>query len=349
MAPSFHSDPPAPDPDSSGHTGVIIGLNAVLAAISADRPLVLGIKSNEGAPPQGASWALPYGAFSPTAHRTFERALREFVTSQTGMSLGYVEQLYTFGDKGREAPSAAFEGGSASDRIVSIGYLALAPEPAPVEMANTAWMSWYDFFPWEDWRSGEPAILSRHILPGFAEWIEAAPDKPTHNLRRARARLAFGFEDAGWEEERVLDRYELMYEARLVAEAHRDEGEEARCETGVPMISDHRRILATAIGRLRGKLRYRPVIFEMLEETFTLSAVQRSVEAIIGFPLHKQNFRRGVENAGLVAKTGSMTGETGGRPAALYRVDRDPQTATRDRTIQGLTLPRLRQSPDYAL
>ncbi|NHK28940.1 NAD regulator [Parvularcula flava] len=330
---------------TSANSGVIIGLNAVLAAIQEDRPLVLSLRSAAARP----LLALPYGAFSPDQHRTFELGLREFVSQQTGMQLGYVEQLYTFGDKGREAPSATFEGGKASDRIISVGYLALAPRAAPVEMANTAWTSWYDFFPWEDWRNGEPAILAQSILPGFAKWIAEAGDKARQARRRARVRLAFGYEDAGWEEERVLDRYELMYEAALVSEAWRDEGQDRACETGTAMISDHRRILATAIGRLRGKLRYRPVIFEMMDDTFTLLDLQRGVESIIGFTLHKQNFRRGVENARLVKKTGSTSAETGGRPAALYRVNRDPQTANHDRTIQGLTLPRLRQSPSFPL
>jgi hypothetical protein len=66
------------------------------------------------------------------------------------------------------------------------------------------------------------------------------------------------------------------------------------------MISDHRRILATGLGRLRGKLKYRPVIFELLGEAFTLGALQKAVEAVSGVPLHKQNFRRAVERTSLV-------------------------------------------------
>ena len=49
---------------------------------------------------------LPFGPFDPLDHRTFELALREFVTRQTRFELGYVEQLYTFGDRGRGAPVA---------------------------------------------------------------------------------------------------------------------------------------------------------------------------------------------------------------------------------------------------
>lgn len=339
---------------------IVIGLNAVLAALQGGKPLVLCTKSAT----EHALWGLPYGAFSPTQHRTFELGVRDFVTSQTGLNLGYVEQLYTFGDEGREAPAATFQPGSAllstSDkaRIISVGYLALARSPATLALPNIAWRGWYDHFPWEDWRKGEPKILSEQIIPGLRQWANTADSNSSHNARRARIRLAFGYAATGWEEERTLDRYELLYEAGLVKESTRD-GRSAQISLSGgdrPMISDHRRILATAIGRLRGKLRYRPVIFEMMPATFTLFDLQICVEAILGFSLHKQNFRRSVENSGLVLKTGNMSADTGGRPAALFKVTREKTSPTsnftktdsktgQDKTIQGLTLPRLRECP----
>ncbi len=105
------------------------------------------------------------------------------------------------------------------------------------------------------------------------------------------------------------------------------------------MVSDHRRILATGLGRLRGKLRYRPVVFELMGEAFTLLALQRAVEAIAGVPLHKQNFRRAVERAGLVEGLRRMDTETGGRPAELFRFRRERLTAG---PAPGLALPLLR-------
>jgi hypothetical protein len=124
-------------------------------------------------------------------------------------------------------------------------------------------------------------------------------------------RVTFGLDGAPWNEERALDRYELLYEAGLVAEAARDRGEAdaAPAAWASAMASDHRRILATALSRLRGKIKYRPVVFELMGDSFTLSDLQRVVESISGFPLHKQNFRRALDRAGFVAGTGP-----GGKP-----------------------------------
>ena len=92
---------------------------------------------------------------------------------------------------------------------------------------------------------------------------------------------------------------------------------------GEPMRFDHRRILATAIARLRAKLKYRPVVFELMPGEFTLTELQRTVEAISGRHVHKQNFRRLVETAAMVEATGETSTATGGRPAALFRFRRE--------------------------
>jgi hypothetical protein len=149
-------------------------------------------------------------------------------------------------------------------------------------------------------------------------------------LFRSRLRLFFGTEGAPFDEEKVLERYELLYEAGLVEEARRDRRASGRpvhghplAGLGRPMRFDHRRILATAISRLRAKLKYRPVVFELMPESFTLTELQRTVEAISGRHLHKQNFRRLVETAALVEATGETSLTTGGRPASLYRFRRE--------------------------
>ncbi|MEO1657110.1 MAG: NAD regulator [Pseudomonadota bacterium] len=304
---------------------LVIGLNVVLAAVRDGEPLVLCVKRPGG-------WGLPFGRFDPEDHRTFELALRDFVERQTALPLGYVEQLYTFGDKGREAPRASLVSGDEADRIVSVGYLALSPEALAPSLESAAWRRWSTFFPWEDRREGK--IRSCADIAGeLRRWADG------DEVLERRIDTAFGTEESGWEEERALDRYELMYEARLVAEAHRDrDGVEGPVLHGKAMISDHRRILATAIGRLRGKLRYRPVIFKLMGEEFTLRELQEGVEALLGFDIHKQNFRRSVETAGLVEKTNTSVQATGGRPAALYRAT----PLSNVPTAAGLALPRFR-------
>jgi hypothetical protein len=121
----------------------------------------------------------------------------------------------------------------------------------------------------------------------------------------------------------VLDRYELLYEAGLIEEARRDGRPAALARKAIPglgvsMRFDHRRILATAIARRRAKLKYRPVLFELLPPEFTLTELQRTVEAISGRHLHKQNFRRLVEAGALVEPTGVMSTQTGGRPLRCF-------------------------------
>jgi len=86
--------------------------------------------------------------------------------------------------------------------------------------------------------------------------------------------------------------------------------------------ADHGRLLANGISELRRSIKWEPVIFELMAETFTLFELQKTVEAILGPHLHKQNFRRLVEAGGLVEPTGEHRFRTGGRPARLYRFRR---------------------------
>ena len=164
----------------------------------------------------------------------------------------------------------------------------------------------------------------------MARWARQAAGEAERRLREERVGLAFGRSGAAWNEELVLERYELLYEAGLVAEAARDLGRRRLTPrlprglaTGAEMAVDHRRILATAIGRLRGKIKYRPVVFELMPPAFTLLQLQRTVEALAGVRLHKQNFRRLVEQQGLVEETGEISARTGGRPARLVRFRRE--------------------------
>jgi hypothetical protein len=300
---------------------VEVGLTAAIVAVRGDEPLILVAGGGLG----GAA-ALPSGPFDPLAHRTFEMGLRAWVAEQTGAPLGYIEQLYTFGDRGRHA--------RADDRephVISVGYLALtrigADHGAGQVASSADFRLWYQFFPWEDWRAGRPAVLDRVIIPALRDWARHEPAGPARARSRSeRARLLFGLDGASFNEENVLDRYELLYEAGLAEEARADGRPIAADQpeqVGEAMRFDHRRILATAMGRLRAKMKYRPVIFELMPAAFTLSALQRVAEALSGRRLHKQNFRRLVEASAVVEPTGETSHATGGRPAALFRFRRD--------------------------
>ncbi|MCG8441952.1 MAG: NAD regulator [Caulobacterales bacterium] len=322
---------------------VVIGLTAVIFAVDEDGARVLVVKE-----PSGLA-GLPFGPFDPEAHRTFELALRAFVRAQTGFKLGYVEQLYTFGDRGREAPRAHLADREAA-RVISVSYVGLAPEPLPAP--GGAWADWYRFFPWEDHRAGRPAELDEAIAPRLRAWADAVEGQGRRAARWTRARAAFGLDGAEWNEERALDRYELLYEADLAPESAQDARRACGQSPaslpptplgpglGEPMGSDHRRILATAVQRLRGKIKYRPVLFELLPDTFTLSELQRAAETVLGAPLHKQNFRRALAASRLVEPTGRKETATGGRPAELHRFRRE---ALRDRPALGVPAPRQRE------
>lgn len=329
-----------PDPRAMGPDfvrGLVVGLNAVIFAAEDGAPKVLVTES----PPTGET-ALPFGPFDPALHRTFEIGLREWVREQTGFELGYVEQLYTFGDRGREAPLAALAG-AADARVISVGYLGLATEARPLKGETARWADWSRFFPWEDHRGGRPAIIAERIEPGLRSWADEAAAPGGRAARLERIRLTFGLDGTPWNEERALDRYELLYEAGLAAEAERDQdGDGAAAKDnglGEAMASDHRRILATAISRLRGKIKYRPVLFELMGETFTLSSLQKVAEGVAGFPIHKQNFRRALDRAGFVEGTGKLEARTGGRPAELHRFRKE---AVKSGPALGLAIPRLR-------
>ena len=299
-------------------------LTAVIVAVTDGEPRVLTID-------RGA--ALPSGPFEP-AHRSLQAGLRSWVETQTHHPLGYVEQLYTFADLDRKK--------EARGRAVSVSYLGLTREAPTAKGWNAAWAPWYRFFPWEDFR-GTGATLSDTVLaPALLAWAEAADDPAAVRNRMRRIAINFGLSGQKWNEELILQRYELLWEAGLVAEALnplRCLPDRLAAALGTPMHHDHRRILATGIARLRAKIKYRPVVFELMPPSFTLLQLQRTVEALAGRLLHKQNFRRLIDQQDLVEETGEVTTGTGGRPAKLFRFRGE---VLAERLVAGSKLPMVR-------
>ena len=303
--------------------GIAADLIAVLVAVTSGEPRVLTIQDQR---------ALPSGPFE-LAHRSLQSGLRAWVERQTQLPLGYVEQLYTFADRDRAG---------AAQHAISISYLGLTREQPAFGAHQAKWRCWYDYFPWEDHRAGLPQLIRKTLQPGLKAWVSTASDRAIQRTRRQRAAMLFGFEEHDWNEELVLQRYELLYEARLIPEALGGNASTSKPASatsdllGQSMILDHRRILATAIARLRAKIKYHPVVFELLPDTFTLLQLQRCVEALAGRQVHKPNFRRLIEQQELVEETGETSQDTGGRPAKLFRFRR---AVFAERAIAGTKLP----------
>lgn len=295
------------------HDAVRTELVAVVVGVLEDAPHVL---TTSGSPLQ-----LPAGPLRDD-HRSMQAGLRAWVEEQTGLTLGYVEQLYTFADRDR-----ARDG---SERMISVSYLALTWLEG---VDGERWMSWYDLFPWEDRRADGAAVAA--LEPHLRAWAR----EEDAERREVRCAVTFGLDGREWLPELALQRYEVLYEAGLVPESPDWRGVVPDEVTGPWMLHDHRRIVATGIGRLRTRIQYRPVAFELMPPEFTLGQLQACVEAIAGQHAHKQNFRRIVEQQRLVEETGGTSSETGGRPARLFRFRRE---VLDERAAGGTKLPRVR-------
>lgn len=333
MEPIAHHQHSALQPKShlqaaSAPEPIAVGLNAAILAVQGDEPVVAVVPARREE--RNGDGALPCGFFSPRQHASLESALRTCVQHQTGIVLGSARQICTLG--GRHGPAGIAQ--SAGLPVVAICYLALV-DPAHINDRDGAgWRSWYQYFPWEDWRRGKPACLTEDIEPRLRAWagLTNGPceEKTSGEAddRSQRLRIAFGWDGVAWDEEKALERYELLSEAGLLADAAPSSSNGAPAPRPLPrlrhpILGDHARVLASAISELRRSVKCQPVVFELMPSLFTLFELQKTVEAILGPHLHKQNFRRLVETGGLVEPTDEHRLRTGGRPARLYRFRRD--------------------------
>lgn len=257
------------------------------------------------------------------AHRELEE--------ETGQGdAGFIEELGTYGRLGRDPRQfAGFQDESGKwvergTRVVTTAHLALLRKEGRAlqggdDAHEAKWAGVYDYLPWEDLRGVRGRTTLDTLLRELGRW---AGRGRKGDERRERIERAFAREGGRWNEELVADRFRLLREAGLVEEAHRDrwgavpeEAREGKPLFGRPMAFDHREILADALGRVRGKVKYVPRVLQALAgDLFTLDELQTCLESVAGRPLHRANFRRTVAQAraAIVEPTGSVR-ESAGR------------------------------------
>ncbi len=292
-------------PSAASASGIAADLVAVLVAVTGGEPRVLTLQDAR---------LLPSGAFELT-HRSLQSGpARVGRTADASSRRLCRTALYLRGSRprpwartarhlcqlSRPDPRAAARSWRPDELAGLVSLSAVGRPPCR--------RSLYD-------RRGDPARPAR--------FCQSRASAALRHDRANRIAATFGTDGRPWNEEFVLQRYELLYEAGLIPEARRGEGDAGAAPVhGRSMSLDHRRILATGIARLRAKIKYHPVVFELMPDTFTLLQLQRCVEALAGRLVHKQNFRRLVEQQELVEETGQSSQETGGRPAKLFRFRR---------------------------
>jgi hypothetical protein len=308
---------------------IAVGVSAAILAVHGNEPVVAVLPARRE--DAGASGTLPCGFYAPRQHRNLEAALRASVLHHTRIELGSVRQIGVHCDS--EHDDVAGIAQASRLPIVAVSYLALVEPSHSGDAGGTTWRSWYAYFPWEDWRRGKPSCLTDDIEPRLKAWARLTPAHceasapPDQSDRGRRVCIAFGCDGVAWDEEKALERYDLLCQAGLLGETAAGLGHGTALgslsQLRHPMLGDHARVLASAIGELRRAVKCEPVVFELMPDRFTLFELQKTVEAILGPHLHKQNFRRLVETGGLVEPVGEYRLRTGGRPAQLYRFRRD--------------------------
>lgn len=251
-----------------------------------------------------------------------EAAIRE-LREETGLNEPeYIETLDTYDDMGRDPRQFVgfMREGRDGARVISKAHMLLFTHtPTPQgggDAAGAQWSDVYQYLPWENHRNPEGEALAEDIEERLRNWAQYQGGEEL--LRRIN--YAFGTEAGTWNEERCGERFRLLDEAGMTEESQRnlwgelDDGDNNF--VGQALAFDHRQMLADGLGRLRGKVKYRPFTLKALVgESFTLTELQEAVEAIGGRKLHKSNFRRTVAKSDdfrIVEGTGQQISD--GRP-----------------------------------
>lgn len=223
-------------------------------------------------------WALP-GGFVHMDETLDVAAARELM-EETNVSGIYMEQLYTFGDVGRDPRT----------RVISTAYLALVDS----SRLNI--------------RSGDDACDARWFTLSLKPYSE----------RRTHASNGAVVTEAIFNLTLIGETEEHSAQVKTVCTV---EGRASRVERSVVssegIAFDHASIIAYGVERLRNKIEYTDITFNLMPELFTLTELQQVYEIILDTELLKANFRR--KTAAMVLETDNYTSDAGHRPSRLYR------------------------------
>lgn len=228
-------------------------------------------------------WALPGGFVR--MEESLEDAAKRELEEETGLRDIYLEQLYTWGDTGRDPRT----------RVISTSYMALADSSAllPKAADDAAEAAWFQVS-FQKRKESREETEDGYIL--------------YQNFRLALTRE----EEILWAE---LETVKTVTKDTVRAENRILESQ------GIAF--DHGRFIAYGIERLRSKIMYTDIAFHLVEEQFTLTELQQVYEVILDKELLKANFRRKI--AGMVSETENYRTDAGHRPSKLYRFNTDFQ------------------------
>lgn len=192
-----------------------------------------------------------------------------------------------------------------------------------VHLIGSDWWPLYSLFPWEDWRKGVPTALIQTLLPEIYRWCGFSTERS--EVKCARVARLFADDEGPFQPELLTERYDMLYGAGLLPEALRDRsGAVVSVRNphvhifGQTMMGDDRQMMARALSSLRQELRVRPLPYWLISGRFSLGALQRTTEALLGLPLHTQNFRRDMMRLNVLQDTGRQETRNTRRPARLY-------------------------------
>jgi 8-oxo-dGTP diphosphatase len=173
------------------------------------------------------SWAVPGGFVQE--EESLEDAVRRELLEETGIEVNYLEQLYTFGEPGRDP----------RQRIIAIAYFGL-------------------------------------VKASQYQELKASTDA----------------ENAKW------------FSIKKIP----------------PLAFDHKQILSVAIDRLRSKVRYQPIGFELLDKKFPFSDLEKLYTALLDRDINRRNFSKKILSFGFLEETGQLSKSEGkGRPSKIYQ------------------------------